>query len=132
MAVNNPWTWGLGRRKSSIARVRIKPGAGAFVVNGKPMEVYFPTIQSQEACKSPLKRTESVGNYDVFVNVKGGGVTGQSASVTLGLSRALRQINPATFETLREHGLLTRDSRMKERKKYGRRGARRGFQFSKR
>ncbi len=132
MAVINPWTWGLGRRKSSIARVRIKPGAGAFVVNGKPMETYFPTLQSQEACNAPLKRTESVGTYDVFVNVKGGGITGQSAAVTLGLSRALRTINPATFETLREHSLLTRDSRMKERKKYGRRGARRGFQFSKR
>ena len=132
MAVINPWTWGLGRRKSSIARVRIKPGAGAFVVNGKPMETYFPTIQSQASCTSPLERTESTGTYDVFVNVKGGGISGQSMAVTLGLSRALRTINPATFEVLRESGFLTRDSRMKERKKYGRRGARRGFQFSKR
>lgn len=132
MVVINPWTWGLGRRKSSVARVRLKPGAGAFVVNGKPMEVYFPTLQSRSNCNEVLEKTESAGTYDIFVNVKGGGVTGQSGAVCMGLARAIRAINPATFETLREHSLLTRDSRMKERKKYGRRGARRGFQFSKR
>ncbi|MFT7678995.1 MAG: small subunit ribosomal protein S9, partial [Planctomycetota bacterium] len=75
MAVINPWTWGLGRRKSSIARVRLKPGAGAFVVNGKPMEVYFPTLQSQSNCNEVLEKTESAETYDIFVNVKGGGVT---------------------------------------------------------
>lgn len=132
MAVINPWTWGLGRRKSSIARVRLKPGAGAFIVNGKPMEVYFPTIQSQRSAMNPLNITESTGTYDIYVNVYGGGVSGQSEAVSLGISRALKVINPATFDTLREHSLLTRDQRMKERKKYGRRGARRGFQFSKR
>ncbi|MCP3917747.1 MAG: 30S ribosomal protein S9 [bacterium] len=132
MAVNNPWTWGLGRRKSSVARVRIKAGAGGFIVNGKPMETYFPTIQARSSANSPLVRTESMEIYDVFVNVRGGGITGQSEAVSLGISRALKNLNPTTFETLREHGLLTRDARMKERKKYGRRGARRGFQFSKR
>ena len=132
MVVNNPWTWGLGRRKKSIARVRLKPGSGAFIVNGKPMADYFPTVQaSRSACRA-LAATESEATYDVFCNVNGGGLTGQSEAVSLGIARALKEINPATFETLREQGLLTRDSRAKERKKYGRRGARRGFQFSKR
>ena len=132
MVVNNPWTWGLGRRKSAIARVRIKPGAGAFIVNGKPLDVYFTTLQTQGAAQAPLKATESESTYDIYVNVKGGGPTGQSGAIMMGLARALKTINPATFEALREHGHLTRDGRMKERKKYGRRGARRGFQFSKR
>ena len=132
MAVINPWTWGLGRRKSAIARVRLKPGAGGFVVNGKPIEDYFVTVQTRQRARQPLTATESLAQYDVFCNVKGGGPSGQSEAVSLGIARALKAINPATFETLREHSLLTRDSRMKERKKYGRRGARRGFQFSKR
>jgi small subunit ribosomal protein S9 len=132
MVVNNPYTWGLGRRKSSIARVRIKPGAGAFLVNGKPMEVFFPTIQGQRRAKAPLEATETTETYDVFCNVNGGGVTGQADAVRMGLARALNGVNPTFYETLRDQGLLTRDSRMKERKKYGRRGARRGFQFSKR
>lgn len=132
MSVVNPYTWGLGRRKSSVARVRIKSGSGAFVINGKPMTDFFRTIQAQAAAMAPLNATESTETYDVFVNVNGGGLTGQSGAVQLGLARALKEANPATFEVLRENGLLTRDSRMKERKKYGRRGARRGFQFSKR
>jgi len=132
MAVNNPWTWGLGRRKKAIARVRIKPGAGAFIVNGKPAEVFFPTHATIRSANAPLKATETVATYDVFCNVGGGGITGQSDAVSLGLARALKTVNPGFDEVLREHGLLTRDSRAKERKKYGRRGARRGFQFSKR
>ena len=132
MAVNNPWTWGLGRRKTAIARVRLKPGAGGFGVNGKPVDDYFVTIQTRQRARQPLMATEAAAQYDIFCNVKGGGPTGQSDAVSLGIARALKNINPTTFETLREHGLLTRDSRMKERKKYGRRGARRGFQFSKR
>lgn len=132
MAVINPWTWGLGRRKSAIARVRLKPGAGGFVVNGKPLDDYFVTIQTRQRARQPLEQVESVGQYDIFCNVNGGGPSGQAEAVSLGVARALKTINPTTFETLREHGLLTRDSRMKERKKYGRRGARRGFQFSKR
>ena len=132
MAVNNPYTWGLGRRKSSVARVRIRPGAGGFVVNGKPMAEFFPTLQAQMRAVAPLNATETAGTYDVFVNVNGGGLTGQSDAVRMGLARALKVVNPGFDEVLRENGLLTRDSRMKERKKYGRRGARRGFQFSKR
>ena len=132
MTVNNPYTWGLGRRKSAVARVRIKSGAGAYVINGKPMEEFFCTLQDRDRATAPLRVTETGETYDVFVNVNGGGITGQSGAVQLGLARALKEANPPTFEVLREHGLLTRDSRMKERKKYGRRGARRGFQFSKR
>lgn len=132
MAVNNPWTWGLGRRKTAIARVRLKSGAGGFVVNGKPIEDYFVTVQTRQRARQPLTTTDSLARYDVFCNVSGGGPAGQAEAVSLGIARALRTVNPATFESLRENGLLTRDSRMKERKKYGRRGARRGFQFSKR
>lgn len=132
MAVNNPWTWGLGRRKTAIARVRLKAGAGGFVVNGKPIDDYFVTVQTRQRARQPLTSTDSLARYDVFCNVQGGGPAGQAEAVSLGIARALRTVNPATFESLRENGLLTRDSRMKERKKYGRRGARRGFQFSKR
>ena len=132
MAVDNPWTWGLGRRKKAIARVRLKTGSGAVVVNGRPVESYFPTPASMKAACAPIAATDNAGTYDVFCNVNGGGLTGQSEAVSLGIARALKTIQPTTFETLREQGLLTRDSRAKERKKYGRRGARRGFQFSKR
>ena len=132
MAVNNPWTWGLGRRKKAIARVRIKPGAGAFIVNGKPLEEFFSTEACQRSARRPLLASETEGTYDVFCNVGGGGITGQSDAVSLGLARALKSINPVFDEAFRENGLLTRDARAKERKKYGRRGARRGFQFSKR
>ena len=130
--VVNPFIWGLGRRKSSVARVRIKQGAGAFVVNGKELNIFFPTLQAQKRAMAPLVVTETGQSFDVFVNVKGGGITGQSDAVMLGLARALKTANPGLEEVLREGSLLTRDSRMKERKKYGRRGARRGFQFSKR
>lgn len=126
------FTWGLGRRKSSIARVRIVPGAGAFIVNGRPLNEFFPVLEAQNRAQAPLKATELAGQYDVFCNVNGGGLTGQSDAVRLGLSRALKSLNPALDQPLRAGGHLTRDSRMKERKKYGRRGARRGFQFSKR
>lgn len=132
MALNNPWTWGLGRRKTAIARVRLKAGAGGFVVNGKPIDEYFVTVQTRQRARQPLAAAEALAQYDVFCNVNGGGPSGQSEAVSLGIARALKTVNPASFEALREEGLLTRDSRMKERKKYGRRGARRGFQFSKR
>ena len=133
MAVVNPWTWGLGRRKSAVARVRIKPGAGAFVVNGKPMEEFFCTTQTRKAAAAPLAIEEAGGSsLDIFCNVRGGGPSGQSEAISLGLARALKRSNPGLDDALRDMELLTRDSRMKERKKYGRRGARRGFQFSKR
>ncbi|MDP6539425.1 MAG: 30S ribosomal protein S9 [Planctomycetota bacterium] len=126
------YIWGLGRRKSAVARVRICSGAGAFLVNGKEVGTFFPTIQNRERAQAPLAATETTGTYDVFCRVNGGGTTGQADAVRMGLARALKVANPGFDEVLREGGLLTRDSRMKERKKYGRRGARRGFQFSKR
>ena len=126
------FTWGLGRRKSAVARVRITPGQGGFLVNGRAMNEYFPTIQMQLDARAPLKLAESESAYDVFCNVNGGGPNGQAGAVRMGLARALKNVNPALEVPLRDAGLLTRDSRMKERKKYGRRGARRGFQFSKR
>ncbi|TDJ67867.1 MAG: 30S ribosomal protein S9 [Planctomycetota bacterium] len=132
MVVNNPWTWGLGRRKKAVARVRLKAGAGGFVVNGKPMEEFFVTNAARKSAVAPLEATENRETYDVFCNVNGGGITGQAGAVSLGIARALKTINPTTFDILRAGGLLTRDAREKERKKYGRRGARRGFQFSKR
>ncbi len=125
-------TWGLGRRKSSVARVRLIPGAGGFLVNGKEMAAFFPTIESQRRATAPLAATSTAAQYDVLCSVGGGGPQSQAEAVTLGLARALKKINPGFDDVLREQGLLTRDSRMKERKKYGRRGARRGFQFSKR
>ncbi len=127
---NDPYTWGLGRRKSSIARVRVKPGTGVFIVNGKPIEEFFCTLQGQLRARAALVTAEAEGAYDVYCNVKGGGITGQADAVRLGLARALRKLNPALDEPFRTEGLLTRDARMVERKKYGRRGARRGFQFS--
>ena len=132
MTVNNPFTWGLGRRKSSVARVRIKSGAGAFQVNGKAVNEYFTTLRDINAAKAPLALLDDPETYDIFVRVAGGGPHGQAGAVQLGVARALKEANPVLFEGLREHGYLTRDSRMKERKKPGRRGARRGFQFSKR
>jgi small subunit ribosomal protein S9 len=125
-------TVGLGRRKSAVARVRIRSGAGGFLVNGRPVDEFFRTIQSQKRVREALAVTESVQTYDVVVTVQGGGPTGQADAVVLGIARALKKLNPAHDDVLRANGLLTRDSRMKERKKYGRRGARRGFQFSKR
>lgn len=125
-------TLGLGRRKSAVARVRIRPGAGGFLVNGRPVDEFFRTIQSQKRVREPLVVTETATSYDIAVNVEGGGPTGQADAVLLGIARALKKLNPGYDDVLRANGLLTRDSRMKERKKYGRRGARRGFQFSKR
>ena len=123
---------GLGRRKSAVARVRIQPGAGGFLVNGRPVDAFFRTVQSQQRVREPLRVTETAPSYDIAVNVQGGGPSGQADAVVLGIARALKRINPGFDDVLRANGLLTRDSRMKERKKYGRRGARRGFQFSKR
>lgn len=126
------YTWGLGRRKSSVARVRIKPGAGGFLVNGRELNEFFPVLMSQIRATEPLRVTGVQGSYDVLCQVNGGGTIGQAEAITMGLARALKELNPGFDPLLRQHGLLTRDSRMKERKKYGRRGARRGFQFSKR
>ena len=132
MAVVNPYIWGTGRRKTSTARVRIKPGTGKFIVNGKEVDAFFVTEDSRRSAMAPLNATETRNNYDVWVNVNGGGVTGQAGATSLGIARALRTENENFEGTLREHGLLTRDSREVERKKYGRHKARRSTQFSKR
>lgn len=124
--------WGTGRRKTAVARVRIRPGQGTFLVNGRQVEQYFSEEKDRQAVVAPLQATGNVGKLDVFVNVAGGGFTGQAGAIMLGLARALREFDPSYEATLRDGGYLTRDSRMAERKKYGQRGARRRFQFSKR
>jgi small subunit ribosomal protein S9 len=124
--------WGTGRRKTAVARVRIREGKGEFRVNGRNADEFFTIEQDRLVIHAPLKVTNAEGRYDVYVNVLGGGPTGQSGAIVLGLARALIKAD-ATLETiLRDQGFVTRDSRMKERKKYGQRGARRRFQFSKR
>jgi len=123
---------GTGRRKNSVARVRIKPGTGNIRVNGRDMEAYFPREDHQSCILEPLRITHNQGRFDVFVLVNGGGITGQSGAIRMGLARALMASDASLRATLKEHGLLTRDSRMVERKKYGKRGARRSPQFSKR
>lgn len=132
MAVVNPYSWGTGRRKTAVARVRIKPGTGKILVNQREMTQYFPVLADQINVLSPLNATETSKTYDVWANVDGGGPSGQSGAILMGLARALLTHNPAFEPVLREKSLLTRDARMKERKKYGQRGARRRFQFSKR
>ena len=124
--------WGTGRRKTAVARVRLRAGNGQFEVNKRPLERYFTEERDRLDAVAPLKATEMFGKIDVFVNVHGGGATGQAGAVMLGVARALKSANPQYDSALRAGGYLTRDSRMRERKKYGRRGARRSFQFSKR
>jgi len=123
---------GTGRRKSSVARVRVRPGDGKITVNRKPIDEYFVNDQDRTAVTQTLDAVELTGKVDVLVRVDGGGLTGQSGAVRMGLARALVSYDEALHDPLREGGFLTRDSRMKERKKPGLRGARRGVQFSKR
>jgi small subunit ribosomal protein S9 len=132
MSTHSSMVFGLGRRKSSVARVRMKAGTGNIVINGRPIAEFFTTLRDRNAAKAPLALLEVPDVYDIHVNVEGGGPHGQAGAVQLGIARALKEANPVLFEGLRAKGYLTRDSRMKERKKPGRRGARRGFQFSKR
>jgi small subunit ribosomal protein S9 len=142
--------WGTGRRKTAIARVRLADGTGKIVINGRPLEHYFTEDKDRSAVVAPLAVTEMRNRLDVFVNVQGGGFTGQAGAICQGVARALKemfgQAAPAAAEgaaegeepgggmakKLRDSGYLTRDGRMKERKKYGRKGARKSFQFSKR
>jgi small subunit ribosomal protein S9 len=126
------YIWGTGRRKSAIARVRLSRGSGTITVNHRPFDKYFLTIDDQQSALAPLNATKAFGRYDIFVNASGGGMAGQAGAMKLGLARALKTIEPALESILRAQGLLTRDPRMKERKKYGLRGARRGVQYSKR
>lgn len=126
------YSWGTGRRKTSVARVRVKAGSGKFLVNDRDMAEYFPNIKDRNAVLAPLSVTEQGDKVDVLVAVEGGGCTGQSGAIKLGLARALKQFNGELEPSLRDADLMTRDARKKERKKYGLHGARRGTQFSKR
>lgn len=122
----------LGRRKKSVARVYLKNGTGSVTVNGRDFKEYFPTMPLQYRVRQPFMITETEGKYDVMVNVHGGGITGQIEAMRLGISRALVEIDAEWKSKLRAEGLMTRDPRMVERKKYGQPGARKQFQFSKR
>ena len=123
---------GTGRRKTSVARVRIKTGAGQFLINNRSLEAYFGVERDREMVVAPLKLAEKLGEVDVSIRVSGGGTTGQTGAIVLGISRALEVVDPSLHHRLSEAGYLTRDGRMVERKKYGLRKARRSFQFSKR
>ncbi|HEX8371965.1 MAG TPA: 30S ribosomal protein S9 [Chthoniobacterales bacterium] len=121
-----------GRRKTAVARIRLTSGTGKIEVNGKSFEDYFPTLNLQNTVLHPFHTAKTINQFDVRVNTSGGGVNGQAGAVKLAVSRALLQFDPALRGTLKEEGLLTRDPRMKERKKSGQPGARKRFQFSKR
>ena len=123
---------GTGRRKTSVARVRAREGNGQFVVNGRPLEDFLRVERDRESVMIPLKVVGKVGQVDISVRVQGGGITGQTGAIVLGLARALQGMNPNWHHDLSSAGLLTRDDRMVERKKYGFKKARRSFQFSKR
>ena len=124
--------YGTGRRKSAIARVFLRPGTGKFTVNKKAHDTYFVTEQQRISAQRPLALTELNGTFDVVTTVRGGGVSGQADAVKMGIARALLEFNVELRRTLKADGLLTRDARIKERKKYGQKGARARFQFSKR
>ena len=125
-------TLAVGRRKTSVARVILAPGAGAITINKKSFELYFPLEMLRREVMKPLEVTQSAGKYDIRVNVEGGGVSGQAGAVQLGIARALVSLNDEHRPLLRTAGLMTRDPRMVERKKYGQKKARKRFQFSKR
>jgi small subunit ribosomal protein S9 len=130
--VKPTYIWGVGRRKSAVARVRIAAGSGKIEINGRGLNEYFTSERDRKAIFGPLEVSNTGGKMDVLVNTDGGGPSGQCGAILMGLGRALVKYD-ASFEVpLRQAGFLTRDSRMKERKKYGQRGARRRFQFSKR
>lgn len=124
--------YGTGKRKSSIARVWLKPGAGRIVVNNKTLDEYFGRETSKMVVRQPLELTDNVGKFDIFVNVCGGGDSGQAGAIKHGITKALLEADPEQRAELKKAGFITRDSRVKERKKYGRRAARARFQFSKR
>lgn len=123
---------GVGKRKTSVARVWIRPGAGSIKINKKPMSEYLVRETDRMLVRQPLEITETLDKYDLQINVRGGGISGQAGAIRHGISRALVNINPDFRLILKKVDLLTRDSRMKERKKYGQPGARKRFQYSKR
>ena len=122
----------VGRRKEAVARVRIAPGTGNITINGRPMDNYFGRETSKMILVEPLKIVDQMGKLDVFVNATGGGLSGQAGAIRHGISRALCELNPEFRPVLKKAGFMTRDARAVERKKYGRPGARKRFQFSKR
>jgi len=122
----------VGKRKRAVARVWIKPGSGAIIINKRPVDDYLSKEADRILIKQPLELTETTGKYDITVNVRGGGVSGQAGAIRHGISRALVEINPDLRLPLKKAAMLTRDSRAKERKKYGLRGARARYQYSKR
>ncbi len=124
--------YGTGRRKTSTARVYLRAGAGDFLINRKAFDTYFPNETLRMIIRQPLNLTETVGKFDVLINVKGGGPAGQAGAIRHGITRALLEYNGDLRSTLKQAGLITRDDRIKERKKYGQKGARKRFQFSKR
>jgi small subunit ribosomal protein S9 len=124
--------YGTGRRKSATARVFIRPGSGEIVVNKRKLEEYFPNEVHRMVIRQPLHLTDSANKFDILVNVNGGGLAGQAGAVRHGLTRALIELNPEFRTRLKKAGFVTRDPRIKERKKYGQKGARARFQFSKR
>lgn len=132
MATSEEIFWATGRRKQSVARVRIKPGSGKILINKRPAEDYFGRKTSQVIIRQPLVLTNNQERFDVFVNVDGGGLSGQAGAVRHGLTRALLEFDPELRTILKKAGFITRDSRAKERKKYGQRAARARFQYSKR
>jgi small subunit ribosomal protein S9 len=132
MAGKSSFIWGLGRRKTSVARVRIAPGSGQVTINDRTVDDFIRVERLKKFFGVPMDVAQAAGRFDVHVNVVGGGITGQVGACVLGISRALIKADPTTEANLRKHGLLTRDSRMVERKKYGLHKARRGCQFSKR
>jgi small subunit ribosomal protein S9 len=126
------YTWGVGRRKTAVARVRIAPGSGKIQINGRTLNEYFTAEKDRKSIFGPLEVTSTGGKMDMWARCNGGGHSGQAGAIVMGLGRALAKYDPGLEVSLRGAGFLTRDSRMKERKKYGQRGARRRFQFSKR
>lgn len=124
--------WAVGRRKAATARVRLAPGSGKVKVNGRALDVHFTDMRDRTMAVRPLEALGAMSRYDVTVNVRGGGSTGQAGAILLAVARALGECEPNLKPALRQGEFVTRDARVKERKKYGRRGARRGFQFSKR
>ena len=124
--------YGTGRRKKAVARVRIRPGTGNTLINSRPVEEFFTEIKDRNAVAAPLEAVGMVGSWDIWAKVDGGGRSGQAGAIMLGLARALAKVMPELETTLRDRGLLTRDARMKERKKYGQPGARKRYQYSKR
>jgi small subunit ribosomal protein S9 len=124
--------YGTGRRKTAVARVYLRPGSGDFKVNGRPFEQYFVTPSQRNSARQPLLSTETAASFNIVANVSGGGVNGQADALKLGIARALMLFNLELRKKLKAEGMVSRDSRGKERKKYGQKGARKRFQYSKR